>query len=409
MADVDVTLNRELVKDLLSRENGLQELVQVIVNQILEAEMTEHIGADRYQRSDNRRTHRNGYRLRQLYTRVGELTLRVPQARDGSFSTEVFRRYQRSEQALVLAMMEMVVQGVSTRKVSAITEELCGRQFSKSTVSQLCGELDSRVNAWNERSLSDSRYPFLVVDALVIKVRREGAVRPTSALLVCGVNEEGFRELLGIYVGNSETESTWDEMFRWLRDRGLRGVDFVVSDDHRGLVAAIQRNFQGAIWQRCQTHMSRNVTGKAPKYLRSALTDGMRRIFRAEDRQAAEKAFERLVDEMDGKASKALLTLENALDDVLAVLVLPQKYRKRLRTTNMLERLNQEIRRRERVIRIFPNEASAYRLIGAQLAEQHEAWISGKRYLGMDEYHEWYANRSESGSGVVTELRRPAD
>ncbi|HMB93396.1 MAG TPA: IS256 family transposase [Rhodothermales bacterium] len=409
MADVDVTLNRELVKDLLSRENGLQELVQVIVNQILEAEMTEHIGADRYQRSDNRRTHRNGYRLRQLYTRVGELTLRVPQARDGSFSTEVFRRYQRSEQALVLAMMEMVVQGVSTRKVSAITEELCGSQFSKSTVSQLCGELDSRVNAWNERSLSDSRYPFLVVDALVIKVRREGAVRPTSALLVCGVNEDGFRELLGIYVGNSETESTWDEMFRWLRDRGLRGVDFVVSDDHRGLVAAIARNFQGAIWQRCQTHMSRNVTGKAPKYLRPALTDGIRRIFRAEDRQTADKAFERLADEMDGKASKALLTLENALDDVLAVLVLPQKYRKRLRTTNMLERLNQEIRRRERVIRIFPNEASAYRLIGALLAEQHEAWISGKRYLGMDEYHQWRANRSENGSGVVTELRRPAD
>jgi putative transposase len=355
---------------------------------VLEAEMTEYVGAEPYERTDERRTYRNGYRPRQLTTRVGTLTLRVPQSRDGSFSTELFRRYQRSEQALVLALMEMVVQGVSTRKVTRITEELCDTSFSKSTVSSLCADLDTRVEAWNSRRLEE-HYPFVIVDALVVKVRRDSAVRPTSALLAIGISEKGHREVLGLDMGDSETEGTWARFFSRLKDRGLCGVELIASDNHGGLVQAAERHFQGAMRQRCQAHFTRNVLKLTPKHLRSEMTAWLRRIFRSENKREARDAFEALADELEGKADAALDVLEEGLDDAVAVLVLPAKYRRRLRTTNMLERLNEELRRRERVIRIFPNEASALRMIGALLVEQHEQWISGRKYFNMDEYESW--------------------
>lgn len=403
MASYEITLNSEQLSGLLTDDKGLQGLVETVLNQVLETQVTEQIGARPYERSEARKAYRNGYRSRTLTTRVGPLVLHVPQVRDGSFSTALFARYQRSEQALVLAMMEMVLNGVSTRKVTAITEELCGTRFSRSTVSQLCTALDARVRAWNERPLGSQTYPFVLVDALVVKVRRNEAVRATSALIVSGINEEGMRELLGLWLGDSESEGTWTDMFAALKRRGLRGVEVLVSDDHAGLVKAVQRHFQGVIWQRCQVHLQRNVLGRTPRHLRGHMATGLRRIFQAADRLVARAAFAALAAGLEGKAERALAILEEGLEDALAVLSLPEKYRVRLRTTNGMERLNEEIRRRERVIRIFPNEASALRLIGALLAEQHEVWSTGKRYFDMAEYYEWKATHTQE---VIQENRK---
>jgi putative transposase len=389
MAVYEVSLNSEQLSGLLTSDSGLQCLVTTVLNQVLEAQVTDQIGAQPYERSEQRQAYRNGSRPRTLYSRVGPLVLNVPQVRNGCFSTDLFSRYQRSEQALVLAMMEMVLQGVSTRKVSRVTEELCGTRFSRSTVSQLCMALDARVSAWNERPLGDQAYPFVIVDAMVIKVRRDEAVRSTSALIVCGINESGYRELLGLRLGDSESEGTWSDMFAWLKQRGLRGMELVVSDAHSGLVKAAQHYFQGVMWQRCQVHLERNVLGRTPHHLRTQMAAGLRRIFEAPDHTSARAAFSALATDLGVKAERAVDLLEEGLDDALAVLVLPEKYRRRLRTTNMIERLNEEVRRREGVIRIFPNEASAVRLIGALLAEKHESWMTGKRYFDMTEYLEW--------------------
>ena len=403
MAAYEITLNSEQLSGLLTDDKGLQGLVETVLNQVLEAQVTEHLGAQPYERSANRKAYRNGYRARTLTTRVGSLVLHVPQVRDGSFSPTLFARYQRSEQAFVLALMEMVLNGVSTRKVAAITEELCGTRFSRSTVSHLCTALDARVQAWNERPLGGQAYPFVMVDALVVKVRRDDAVRATSALIVSGVNEQGMRELLGLWLGDRESEGTWTDMFAGLKRRGLRGVEVLVSDDHAGLVKAVQRHFQGIRWQRCQVHLQRNVLGRTPRHLRAQMATGLRRIFQADDRATARAAFAALVATLEGKADRALTILEEGLEDALAVLSLPEKYRVRLRTTNGMERLNEEIRRRERVIRIFPNEASARRLIGALLAEQHEVWSTGKRYFDMTEYFEWTTTQTQE---VPQEIRK---
>ncbi|WP_018126087.1 IS256 family transposase [Desulfovibrio oxyclinae] len=406
MADFEVKLSQDQVASLLSRDDGFQQLLEAVLNQVLEAQMTEHIGAQAYERNEGRKAYRNGHRVRKLYTRVGPLNLLVPQSRDGQFSTEMFRRYQRSEQAFVLALMEMYLNGVSTRKVTSITEELCGASFSKSTVSQLCTELEARVGAWNDRPLHDKRYPFLVMDAVVIKVRRDEAVRSTSALIVIGISEEGTREILGIRLGDSETEETWEDIFCWLKGRGLRGVDYVISDSHAGLVKALRRNFQGTCWQRCQVHFMRNVLGLTPKTQKDEMSLWLKRILHADSQAMARQSFEQLCEAMDGKkVEKALSTLEEGLEDAISVLRLPEKYRRRLRTTNMAERLNEEIRRRERVIRIFPNEDAALRLVGALLAEQHEVWSTGRRYLNMDEYLEWREARQEiEGEGKVARI-----
>lgn len=377
--------------------------METVLKQVLEAQITEHIGAQPYERSVERKAYRNGSRLRTLTTRVGPLVLHVPQVRDGSFSPTLFARYQRSEQALILALMEMVLNGVSTRKVTAITEELCGTRFPRSTVSHLCTALDARVHAWNERPLGSHAYPFVIVDALVVKVRRDHAVRATSALVVSGVNADGQRELLGLRLGDSESEGTWTDMFTWLKTRGLHGVELLVSDDHAGLVKAAQRHFQGVLWQRCQVHLQRNVLGRTPKHLRAQMAAGVRHIFQAADLPTARTAFAAVAVALEGKADRALAVLEDGLEDALTVLVLPEKYRTRLRTTNGMERLNEEIRRRERVIRIFPNEASALRLIGALLAEHHEVWSTGKRYFDMTEYFEWKTTRTQE---VPQEIRK---
>ncbi len=388
MAQINITLNTEILQGLFSKsgkDEMFAKLLEEIFNQVLSGQATEQLQAEPYERNGERLGYRNGFRERELTTRVGTLTLSVPRLRNGTFSTDLFNRYQRSEQALLLSMMEMVIQGVSTRKVSAITEELCGKSFSKSTVSALCEALDPVVEAFRNRPLVKT-YPFVIVDAIYIKVREDGRVRSKGVLIAIGVNQEGYREIIGFRIANSETEDSWGEFFGSLKERGLRNVDFVTSDNHKGLVKAVRKHFVNATWQRCQTHFSRNVSDKAPPKHKTGLLESLQGLYNAENKIQAKMCMNQIVSDYSVVASAAVTCIEEAFDDITAVLNLPKKYRKRLRTTNSAERMNEELRRRERVIRIFPNMDSAQRLIGALLIEQDEKWISGKKYFDMDEY-----------------------
>jgi transposase-like protein len=399
MATIEIQIDDEKIHQLLRGDRGMAVLLEPILNQILQAEMTEHLKAEPGEQTDDRRGYRNGSYERQLTTRVGTIELEVPRDREGTFQTALFQRYQRSEKALVLTLMQMVVQGVSTGRVKEITTELCGREFSKSTVSRLSKELDEQVQAWAERPL-DREYPFLLLDAMQLKVRRQKAVRSTTAMLAVGISEDGQREILGLEMALRETEEGWRRFIRGLKERGLSGVELATSDAHEGLKQALQEAFPGLIWQRCQSHFRRNVLDQTPASYRDQMHQVLDRVLEASTREEARTQLDDLRERLEKKAPSALETLEDGFYEVTAVLALPEKYRKRLRTTNMLERFIQEIRRREKVIRIFPNTDSAYRLVGALCAETHEEWSTGRRYLDMDEYFQWRTDRSvENSSG----------
>ncbi len=402
MAQFNITITEELLHGLFlsnGRDEAFSKLMEEIFNQILLAQSTEQIGAQPYERTEERTAYRNGFRDREMTTRVGTLTLRVPRHRNGQFSTELFARYQRSEQALVLAMMEMVINGVSTRKVELITQELCGKKFSKSTVSALCKNLDPMVEAFRTRPLK-CHYPFLIVDAIYVKVRENGRIQSRGLLIAIAVNEEGHREIIGFQLANSESESSWGEFFSSLKDRGLKNVHLVTSDDHKGLVNAVRKHFQGASWQRCQTHFSRNMLDRTPKALQSEIIEDLRQLYEAVDLESARKIRDQIIQRYENEASKATALLDEAFDDITAVHALPLKYRKRLRTTNGVERLNQEIRRRERVIRIFPNATSVIRLMGALLMEQDEKWQTGRKYFDMQLYYQTQNKESKPSTAA---------
>ena len=393
MTQIEVPFDVETLHEVLFGDKGVEVLLQNVMNEMLEAELTEHIGARPSEQTNDRRGYRNGHYRRKLTTRVGTLELEVPRDREGTFQTELFKRYQRSEKALVTALMQMVLQGVSTRRVKKITTELCGREFSRQTVSNLTERLDKQVQTWAERSLVE--YPFLLADAMQLKVRRQGAVRSTTAMIVVGISEEGYREILGFKIALRETEESWKELFEDLKERGLRGVEFATSDAHEGLERALRACFPDCIWNRCQAHFQRNVLDKTPSDCHERMKELLDRILEADSQQEAVEEFEKEADELREEAPDAVETLQDGLFDATAVLALPEKYRKRLRTTNMLERLIQEVRRREKVIRIFPNKNSAWRLVGALLAEKHEEWSTGRRYLTMDEFYEWRKEQSK--------------
>jgi len=364
-------------------EDFLRELVQRTVQQVLETEMTGFLGAGSYERNGERRGWRNGYKPRTLKTRVGELELMVPKDRDGEFQTELFERYQRSEKALVLAMLEMYVGGVSTRKVSAITEALCGLEVSKSQVSALTAKLDAEIEAWRMRPLTQL-YPYLVVDARYEKVRQGGAVVSQGVLVVCGIDQRGYREVLGCWVAESESEASWGAVFAELKQRGLDGVRYVVSDDHAGMVKAIERHFQGAVWQRCQVHFVRNALSLCGVALRPMVLGLMRSVTEAPTRDAAKSALAAAVAQLEKKAPKTARLLEEDGEEILGVYALPEAHRKRMRTTNMLERQNQELKRRTRVVRVFPHAPSCLRLVAALLIETSQQWME-RLYLRMEE------------------------
>lgn len=324
------------------------------------------------------------------------MELLIPKLRNGTFSTTLFANYERSERALVLALMEMVLQGVSTRKVSNITETLCGTSFSKSTVSKLCEELDKEVEQFRRRPLTKA-YPFLIVDAIYVKARDAGRVKSKGLLVAIGVNEDGNREVLGFKAGDGESYEIWFSFFSELKEQGLHGVDLVVSDQHKGLVKAILEQFEGASWQRCQTHFSRNVLDKVPKKTQREVKVWLKDLYNSPNLAEARIRKDALVDYLEKYAPKAVEILDAGFDDITAVFQLPEVCRRRLRTSNSIERVNQELRRRERVIRIFPNEASIERLLGSLLIEMHENWISGRRYIDTAAYYgtrEHFSNTS---------------
>jgi transposase-like protein len=397
MATIEITVDDEKIQDLLQSDQGMAALLEPILNQLLQAEMTEHLGAEPGERTTERRGWRNGSYRRRLTTRVGTLQLEVPRDRQGTFQTSLFERYQRSEKALVLALMQMVVQGVSTRRVKKITTELCGREFSRQTVSRLAEGLDEQVAAWAERPLGARDYPFLVLDAMQVKVRRQGAVRATTVLLAVGISEAGYREILGLDVAFGETGEAWRRFIGQLKARGLSGVEVATSDAHGGLRQALEAAFPGLIWQRCQAHFRRNVLDRTPTGLRDRMHGLLDRILTAPSPERAREAFGEACAELEGAADRALEVLESGWEEATAILALPSKYRRRLRTTNMLERFIEEIRRREKVVRIFPSGDSAYRLIGALCAERHEEWSTGRRYLTMDAFFEWKASVEPEG------------
>jgi putative transposase len=398
-------LDAELVQEVLLDDPGfLRELVERAVQQILEAEMTEHVGAAPYERVEGRTGQRNGYKPRALRTRVGTLNLLVPQDREGTFSTRLFSRYQRNEKALVLALMEMYVEGVSTRKVKEVTEELCGISFSKSLVSSLASSLDSELEAWRNRRLEAQAYPYLFVDARYEKVRVDGRVVSQGVLVVLGVRDDGFREILAVEVADTESEATYQELFRSLKGRSLKGVELVVSDDHGGLKAAVSRHFQGASHQRCQVHYARNLLGMVSYASRKDLGADLRAIFAAPAREQALQIASSVARKWRKKGSEKVAEhLEEHLEECLTFLSFPESHRRRIRTTNGLERLNQEIKRRTRVVRIFPNREACLRLVTALAIEQSEEWVTGRRYLDMGELNEHHWEKPQAEGVVLME------
>ncbi len=392
----------ESVQGVLLDDPGfLREIVEKVVQRMLEAEMTEHVGAAPYERVEGRTGQRNGYKPRALRTRVGTLNLAVPQDREGTFSTRLFSRYQRNEKALVLALMEMYVEGVSTRKVKEVTEELCGTSFSKSLVSSLAGSLDSELEAWRMRRLEAEAYPYLFVDARYEKARVDGRVVSQGVLVVSGVRDDGMREILAVEVADTESEATYQELFRSLKGRGLKGVELVVSDDHGGLKAAIARHFQGAAYQRCQVHYARNLLGMVGRTRRGELAEGLRGVFAAPSREVALRLASELAARWRGSHPGVAEHLEEHIEECLTCLAFPESHRRRIRTTNGLERLNQEIKRRTRVVRIFPNREACLRLVAALAVERSEEWVTGRRYLDMEELRELRRSGERETVGVM--------
>ena len=373
---------------LVNDPGFMQDIVRKFLQNLLEQEMTDYLHAAPYERSAGRLGYRSGRRVRKLVTRAGSLSLDVPTERSGHFRTAVFDRYQRSEQAFVLTLQEMYLAGVSTRKVRAITEELCGTSISASTVSRLTKRLDEDLARWRNRRLVES-YPYLIVDARYERVRQNERIEGQGVLVISGVSGKGQRDILGIAVANTESETSWTEVFRDLNRRGLAGVRLVVSDDHEGLVASIRRCFQGALWQRCQTHFMHNVLALVTKCDRKALWQALRSVFDAPTLEHAKTRLAEVVAEWRPRYPALADKLEEETEDTLTCFQFPAGHRMRIRTTNMIERLNKELRRRSRVVSIFPNAAACLRLMTALAQEQAAEWAAQLTYLDMAELERW--------------------
>ncbi|HYP13993.1 MAG TPA: IS256 family transposase [Bryobacteraceae bacterium] len=371
-------------KEVISgQEDFLRPLIREILEQVMEAEMEEVLGAEKGERTANRQGYRSGYYGRTLVTRVGKLELRVPQDRQGRFRTEIFERYQRSEKALVGALTEMYVQGVSTRKVKAVTEELCGHEFSASTVSRMNQSLDTELEKFAKRRLEDA-YPYVILDARYEKVREDGVIRSQAVMVAIGIDWEGRRCILAVELANRESATSWKDFILALKQRGLSGVEFVVSDDHAGLRSAIREVLPEAAWQRCYVHFLRNALDHLPRKADDECMTELRWIY---DRRTIEEARQDLAAWLKkwGKRYQKLCDwVEANIEETLTFYRLPRQHHKNMKSTNLLERLNEEIKRRTLVVRIFPNTASCLRLVRALAVEMHENWIEAIRYLNME-------------------------
>lgn len=368
---------------LVRDEDLLKRLLQEAVQAILEGEMTEVVQANRSERCEGRLGYRAGYYSRGFVTRVGKLELRVPRDRDGRFSTALFERYQRSEKAFVGALAEMYVQGVSTRRVKAITEELCGHSFSESTVSEINKSMDAALERFATRKLTEP-YPYLILDARYEKVRESGVIVSQAVLIAIGINWDGRREILGVEQANRESASSWREFLLSLRGRGLHGVELVVSDDHAGLRKAIPEVLTEASWQRCYVHFLRNALDYLPRKADDDCLQELRWMYERMDLKEAQADLAAWLDRWSQRYPKLTDWVEENIADTFTFYRLPKEHRKHLKSTNMLERLNEEIKRRTRVVRIFPSTSSCLRLVRALCVEIHEGWLEDSRYLNMN-------------------------
>jgi putative transposase len=377
----DFTLSAELIKQVQEQGlNVLPELIRIVINAAMQAERSEHLQAAPYQHTEERQGYANGFKPKTLRTRVGDITFAVPQVREGGFYPQALEKGLRSERALTLALAEMYVQGVSTRKVKAITEQLCGVSITSSAVSQATLQLDGELTKWRERPLGE--YPFLFLDAYYEQVREDGQVRHLAVLVAVGVTPAGKREILGVSVSLSEHEVHWRAFLESLKQRGLGGVQLVTSDDHAGLGAARLAVFGGIPWQRCQFHLQQNAQGYVPhKDMQTEVAADIRTIFDAPDRSTAEAYLARTVAKYKQSASRLSEWLASNIPEGLTVFAFPASIRRLLRTTNGVERLHREVRRRARVVSIFPNSASCLRLVSAVLAEISEEWLTGRTYM----------------------------
>ena len=368
---------------LLESPDPIRAIVEATVQQILECEMEETLQARRSERSEERLGHRSGYYDRSFITRVGKLELRIPQDRKGMFRTELFERYQRSEKALFAALSEMYIQGVSTRKVKAITEELCGHSFSASSISEITKKLDGQLEAFAKRRLEEA-YPYVMVDARYERIREHGTIQNRAVLIAIGINNEGRRCILGVELADRESRTSWTGFFVGLRERGLHGVEFIVSDDHAGLKAAIREVMTEAAWQRCYVHFLRNALDYLPRRGDHDCLHELRWIYGRRDAGEARRDLAAWLSKWQTKYSKLCNWVEENIEETLTFYRLPTEHHKHLKSTNMIERLNEEIKRRTHVVRIFPNDASCLRLVRALAVEMHENWIEATRYLNMD-------------------------
>lgn len=369
---------------LLEDPEFLRGLLQSMLQKLVNGQFVQHMGVEKYERSDARSGYRNGSYRRGLTTRVGRIELEICRDREGNFQPQIFERYQRSEKALFLGIAEMYFQGVSTRKVTEVFEELCGVSISKSQVSVLAKELDEKLHAWRRRAL-DQPYRYVIVDARVQKIRENGRVVSTASLIAVGVTEEGYREVIGCEVADSESEETWAEFFKDLKTRGLKGVELIVSDDHHGLTNALDKHFQGVPWQRCQVHFMRNLLMHLGRSNAGIYMGLLQDVFAARTKEEAQEKGKILAAKLrEAKKEKVADWIEENLEDCLGIYTIPEKHRIKLRTTNMVERLNEEIKRRCQVIRVFPNRESALRMVSANCMEASDKWID-RKYLTMEE------------------------
>jgi transposase-like protein len=377
MSQINLTLNFEELKAGIM-DSDLNEVLKssvvLLLNEYMKKERDEYMNNQSYDRMQNRHDYRNGYYDRDFFLSIGKVQLKVPRTRSGNFETDVFDLYQRSDQALLLSMTEMVVNGVSTRKVTNIVNQLCGENVSKSFVSDLTKKLDPIVKEWAERPLNTTYFPYIYADAMYIKVREDARVVSKGVYIALGVRDDGKREIIGLQVDHGESEENWSNFFDSLIGRGLQSPKVIISDAHEGLKLAIQKKFIGTSWQRCTVHFKRNIIDKMPRKNSQDAKVFFKSIYDAPTQKVARQIKEEFIKqyEHDKKYEKAIKALDDGFEDTVQYYAEPPETHKHIRSTNVLERLNSEIRRRERVIRVFPNQQSAFRLIGAVLMDQEK-------------------------------------
>lgn len=383
MAQVNITLNQEEMLHLLSSGNSseaFKELLTKAFNQFLLAESANQLGAEPYERTEERQDQRNGSRERPLTTRIGTIVLSVPRHRNQPFHTMLFENYQRNEAALITTMAEMVIEGVSTRKVSKVMEELCGKEFSKSVVSEACKKLDPEVESFRNRPIGQGRYPFLMVDATYFKTRENHRTVSKAFMVAVGITGVGEREVIGFDVYDDESNATWGSFIQSLKLRGLSDVLMYTSDAHPSIRYAMGNEFPGAVWQRCQFHFIRNILDAAPKNYKVGLEAEIREMFNRETIAEARKRRDEIIRDYSDVAEKSMEILDNGFEDSMMIMPLPTEMRRPLRTSNLVERLNGELKRRSDVIKIFPNTASIIRLMGSVTIDYNET-LSRKNKL----------------------------